>query len=66
MSGKQYVEEVFELLYHCYLYYVLDTSEITDYEYDMRLRKVVEYEDEHPNNVLPFSPGVNVGFPLYN
>jgi DNA ligase (NAD+) len=42
-------------------YYVLDNPEISDYEYDMLYRRLVELEKEHPELVTPDSPTQRVG-----
>ena len=34
-----------ELKRHSYLYYVKDDPEITDYEYDMMMKKLIEEEE---------------------
>ncbi len=48
-SPQQQVEELrTELRRHEYLYYVLDQPEITDIEYDVRMRKLQELEAKHP------------------
>jgi len=44
-----------------YLYYVLDASTMSDYEYDMLYRRLEELEAEHPEEVTPDSPTQRVG-----
>lgn len=44
-----------------YRYYVLDDPEITDYEYDMMLRKLEDLEAAHPELASPNSPTKRVG-----
>lgn len=44
-----------------YRYYVLDDPEITDYEYDMMLRKLEDLEAEYPALASPNSPTKRVG-----
>lgn len=41
---------------HDVKYYVEDSPEITDYEYDMLVQELKELEAEHPDLVLPESP----------
>jgi len=41
-----------------YLYYVLDASTMSDYEYDMLYRRLEELEAEHPEEITPDSPSV--------
>ncbi|MBL7473682.1 NAD-dependent DNA ligase LigA [Robertkochia sediminum] len=50
-----------ELSKHNYLYYVLDTPEISDYEFDMKLRELQQLEAAHPEMYDPNSPTVRVG-----
>ncbi len=46
---------------HEHLYYVLDSPEISDAEYDGLMRKLQELEREHPELVTPDSPTQRVG-----
>lgn len=46
---------------HNYLYYVMDSPEIQDYEYDRMLRRLEELEDAHPELASPLSPTRRVG-----
>ncbi|MBQ3824329.1 MAG: NAD-dependent DNA ligase LigA, partial [Clostridia bacterium] len=50
-----------ELKYHSERYYVLDDPVISDYEYDMKLRELVELEKRYPDEKEPDSPTVRVG-----
>lgn len=50
-----------ELHHHNYLYYVLDKPEISDYEFDMRLKELQELEEKHPEFEDPNSPTLRVG-----
>jgi DNA ligase (NAD+) len=50
-----------EIRHHSYLYYVKDAPEITDYEFDMLYRKLVNMEKEHPELITPDSPTQRVG-----
>src|SRR5215469_11916641 len=50
-----------ELRHHEYRYYVLDTPEISDAEYDALMRKLQALEQEHPELVTPDSPTQRVG-----
>ena len=50
-----------ELKRHSYLYYVKDDPEITDYEYDMMMKKLIEEEERLGLPVPPDSPSVRVG-----
>ena len=50
-----------ELRHHEYLYYVLDQPQITDAEYDARMRRLQALETEHPELLTPDSPTQRVG-----
>ncbi|HSD11196.1 MAG TPA: NAD-dependent DNA ligase LigA [Candidatus Binatia bacterium] len=50
-----------ELERHNYLYYVLDQPEISDGEYDARMRRLVELEAAHPELADATSPTQRVG-----
>lgn len=50
-----------EINYHNYRYYVLDTPEIPDAEYDRLLRELQQLESEHPELITPDSPTQRVG-----
>ncbi len=50
-----------ELRHHEYQYYVLDSPEISDAEYDMRMRELRMLEARHPELVTPDSPSQRVG-----
>ncbi len=50
-----------ELRHHEHLYYVLDTPEITDAEYDALMRRLQELERAHPDLLTADSPSQRVG-----
>ena len=50
-----------EIAYHSHRYYVLDDPEITDAEYDALMRKLLKYEEEHPDKITPDSPSQKIG-----
>ncbi|WP_224490763.1 NAD-dependent DNA ligase LigA [Robertkochia flava] len=50
-----------ELSRHNYLYYVQDRPEISDYEFDMKLKELQQLEAAHPELYDPNSPSVRVG-----
>ena len=60
-------QRVFELrsqiAYHDYRYYVLDSPEISDAEYDALVRELIELEKRFPELVTPDSPTQRVGAP---
>lgn len=49
------------LNYHIHKYYVENTSEISDYEYDMLMRELTELEERYPALRTPDSPTSRVG-----
>jgi DNA ligase (NAD+) len=61
---KQRIEELRETInYHNYRYYVLDSPEISDAEYDELMRELKQLETEHPELVTPDSPTQRIGAP---
>ena len=65
MSIKKYqsrVESLREQInHHNYQYYVLDTPDIPDAEYDRLLRELQDIEQAHPEIISPDSPTQRVG-----
>lgn len=56
------INELRELLrHHSYLYYVKDDPEISDYEYDMLMQKLIDMEKSSKLPIPPDSPSVRVG-----
>jgi len=56
------VQELTELLnYHNYKYYVEDSPEISDFEFDDLLRELEEIEEKYPELKKPNSPTTRVG-----
>jgi len=61
-QAKKKIEELTEdLQHHNYLYYVKDDPEISDYEFDQRLKELQELEEEYPEFRSPESPTQRVG-----
>jgi DNA ligase (NAD+) len=61
---KQRIEELRELInHHNYRYYVLDSPEISDAEYDELMQELKQIEVEHPELVTPDSPTQRIGAP---
>ena len=62
MSIEQRAGKLRETIrHHEHLYYVLDTPEITDAEYDALVRELQAIEREHPELITPDSPTLRVG-----
>ena len=62
MDYREEIRELRERLnQNAYLYYVLDSPELSDYEYDMLNRRLVQLETEHPEEISPDSPTQRVG-----
>ncbi|MEJ2634803.1 MAG: NAD-dependent DNA ligase LigA [Calditrichia bacterium] len=54
---KQEIAELTDVINrHDYLYYVLAQPEISDYEYDMLMKRLEELEAEYPEFITPDSP----------
>lgn len=64
-DNKKILDEIValreKLLYHSERYYVYDSPEISDYEYDMMYSRLLSLEAEHPEYYDPTSPTVRVG-----
>ncbi len=61
-QAKKRARELRDLLnYHNYRYYVLDSPEISDAEYDRLFRELQALEENHPELVTPDSPTQRVG-----
>ncbi|MBI3182439.1 MAG: NAD-dependent DNA ligase LigA [Myxococcales bacterium] len=62
VEAKRRVEELRHLIAtHDYRYYVLDSPEISDAEYDELVRELRQLEEEHPELITPDSPTQRVG-----
>lgn len=62
MSVKEEIKKLTdELNEYSYKYYVLDEPSVSDYEYDMLLRKLSELEEKYPEFALSDSPTKRVG-----
>jgi DNA ligase (NAD+) len=61
-AAKLRVEELrARIEHHSYRYYVLDTPEISDAEFDLLLRELGALEQRHPELLTPDSPTQRVG-----
>src|ERR1700730_11037250 len=66
MAAAKDLEQKMEALrekirYHEHLYYVLDTPEISDTEFDKLMQQLQQLEAEHPTLIAPDSPTQRVG-----
>ncbi len=62
MNQSEYRELAYKLNEYSRKYYSDNDPDISDYEYDMLYDKLLKYEEEHPNDVVPFSPSARVGY----
>jgi len=61
---KRRIAELREIIkHHNYRYYVLDSPEISDAEYDELMKELRQLETEHPELVTPDSPTQRIGAP---
>lgn len=50
-----------ELNYHNHKYYVENAPEISDYDFDSKMRRLIDLEAQYPQFADPLSPSVRVG-----
>jgi len=63
-KGKKRIDELRGVInHHNYCYYVLDSPEISDAEYDELMRELRQLESVHPELVTPDSPTQRIGAP---
>ncbi len=63
-KARQRIEELREIInHHNYRYYVLDSPEISDAEYDELMKELKQLEAELPELVTPDSPTQRIGAP---
>lgn len=61
-EAKSQIEELSqELMHHNHQYYVLDNPEISDYDFDQKLKQLQKLEDAFPEFKLSTSPTQRVG-----
>ncbi|UCD54351.1 MAG: NAD-dependent DNA ligase LigA, partial [Dehalococcoidia bacterium] len=61
-QAKERIEELRKQInYHNYRYYVLDSPEVSDAEYDLLMKELNQLEEEHRQLVTPDSPTQRVG-----
>ncbi len=64
MEIEQRIRELRETIdHHNYRYYVLDSPEISDAQYDELMRELTALEEQHPELLTPASPTQRVGAP---
>ena len=66
-SVKEKIEKLRKSLHqHNYNYYVLSQPVISDFDFDMMMRELIELEEKHPDLHDPNSPSVRVGSDISN
>lgn len=66
-SVKEKIEKLRKSLHqHNYNYYVLSQPVISDFDFDMMMRELIELEEKHPELHDPNSPSVRVGSDISN
>lgn len=61
-SIKEKIEKLRSVLnHHNYLYYVLDSPEISDQDFDFLMKSLSKLEEQYPEFLDPLSPTVRVG-----
>ncbi|MBR4950135.1 MAG: NAD-dependent DNA ligase LigA, partial [Clostridia bacterium] len=60
-AKKEILDLITKLEYYSRKYYVEDNPEISDYEYDMLMRKLKSLEEQYPEYRFDFSPSFRVG-----
>ena len=62
MTEREEIQELRkEIQIHNHKYYILDQPEISDYEFDLKLKRLEELERLHPDLYDEYSPTVRVG-----
>jgi len=61
MTKKEYLDLVDKLNYYNYRYYVLNDPVVSDFEYDILLKKLIEIEEKYPEWRVEYSPSVKIG-----
>ncbi len=63
-AARDRVEKLRELIdHHNYRYYVLDSPEVSDHDYDVLMRELLQLEEDYPHLATPDSPTQRVGAP---
>ena len=62
MKIEERIQKLRDIInYHNHKYYVEDSPEISDYEYDKLYRELEELENQRPDLITPDSPTQRVG-----
>jgi DNA ligase (NAD+) len=61
MREKEYLDLVDELIEHDRHYYDETKPVISDFEYDKKMRSLIDYEKAHPERIHPNSPSQRLG-----
>jgi len=64
LSRQQYQTLVDQLNQYSYQYYVLDAPTISDAQYDLLYRQLLDIESQYPDWLLSRSPSQRVGISL--
>lgn len=59
-TQREYIELVEELTEHDKHYYDEAKPVISDYEYDQKMKELIEYEKKHPEHILEHSPSQRI------
>ena len=59
-NQREYIELCEELIEHDKHYYDETKPVISDYEYDQKMRALIDYEKKHPDQVLPNTPSQRI------
>jgi len=57
---KEYLELVHELIEHDKHYYDEAAPQISDFQYDQKMKALIDYERDHPDHIFPNSPSLRV------
>ena len=58
---QEYEQLKEEIRFHRYRYYVLNNPVISDYEFDQKMNRLEEIEEQHPEWITPDSPSQRAG-----
>jgi DNA ligase (NAD+) len=61
MEIEEFEQLKLDIQKYNYFYHVKDISLISDYEFDMMMKKLKDFEEENPDLITPDSPTQHVG-----